>query len=347
MTISMKRRTLLAGAGATAVAAAAGPAWSQASGKVTVGTWGGDYQALQQKHIEAPLLKPKGLEVAWDVGNDAPRKTKLLAERRLPRGTVDIVALTGPGSSEMWQAGVLEELDYSKMPNATHILPALRTKYSIPHIYTGRVILYNPAKVSPAPTSYKDLWDPKYAGKIGIIDIQYQTTIESAALINGGSLTNYEPGKAKLMELKKLGVKVLPTNEAMAQALKNEEVWMCIMWKARGVMWQNAGVPVEIAAPIEGVGVYSSELALAKNAPNKAAAYAYLNAALDPTAQAGFGESMGYNGTVDNVIMPDALLKRIGFTDAERAKLMMPDYDYLAKTDADLQEWWNKVFKGA
>src|SRR5258707_6599533 len=26
-------------------------------------------------------------------------------------------------------------------------------------------------------------------------------------------------------------------------------VWMCIMWKARGVMWQNAGIPIEIANP--------------------------------------------------------------------------------------------------
>ncbi|NKX17048.1 hypothetical protein HGG75_22640 [Ochrobactrum pseudogrignonense] len=78
----------------------------------------------------------------------------------------------------------------------------MRTNYSIPHIYTGRVILYNPKQVSPAPTSYADLWDPKYAGRVGVIDLQYQTTIESAAMIAGGSASDYEPGKAKLLELK-------------------------------------------------------------------------------------------------------------------------------------------------
>ena len=45
------------------------------------------------------------------------------------------------------------------------------------------------------------------------------TTIESAAMINGGGVSNYEPGKEKLLELKKMGVKIYPTNEAMAQAL--------------------------------------------------------------------------------------------------------------------------------
>jgi len=113
-------------------------------------------------------------------------------------------------------AGTLLEVDWAKVPNGVHIVPALKTKYSVPHIFTSRVILYNPSKVTEVPTSYNDLWNPKYAGRVGIIDIQYQTTIESAAMISGGTLNNYEPGKDKLLELKKLGVKIVPTNEAMA-----------------------------------------------------------------------------------------------------------------------------------
>jgi putative spermidine/putrescine transport system substrate-binding protein len=344
----MTRRRLLGTAGGAAGALALGgapPAQAQSGGKVIVGTWGGDYQNLQTRFVVEPLMKPKNVEVIWDTGNDSPRKTKLRAEQRLPRGNVDLVALTGSGCHEMWKAGALTELDPAKLPNYANIVSALRTPYSIPHIYTGRVILYNPSKVTTKPTSYADLWDPKYAGRVGVIDIQYQTTIESAAMINGGSLKNYEPGKEKLLELKKLGVKIYPTNEAMAQALKTEEVWMCIMWKARGVMWQNAGVPIEIASPKEGLVLYISEFGMAKNAPNKDAAYAYMNALLEPSAQLGFGEAMGYNGTVTNANMPDALARRIGFTEAEQKTLMVQDYEYLDKNDAQLKEWWDKVFK--
>ena len=59
--------------------------------------------------------------------------------------------------------------------------------------------LYNPKLVRTPPASYADLWAPENAGKVGVIDIEYQTTIEPAALVNGGSLGNYEPGKAKLL----------------------------------------------------------------------------------------------------------------------------------------------------
>jgi putative spermidine/putrescine transport system substrate-binding protein len=347
MTSSLTRRELgrlgAAGLAAGALSGVASPA--RADGQVVVGTWGGDYQNLLQAHVAEAVMKPLNIEVIYDVANNTVRKTKLMAEKRLPRGSMDIPALSQADTYEMWKNGALEELDFSKMPNAKHILPKLKTTYSVPHIYSGRVILYNPKLIKTKPTSYADLWASENQGKVGIIDIQYQTTIESAALINGGSVSNYEPGKAKLLELKKMGVKMYPTNEAMAQALKTEECGMCIMWKARGVMWQNAGVPVEIVNPKEGVVLYVSEMAMAKNARNKEQAYAYLNALLDPRPQVNFAEHMGYNPTVDDVTIPPALASRIMF-DAETVDhFLLQDHDYLAKNDAALQEWWNKVFK--
>ncbi len=351
MTPPITRRTALgrlagaAGLGSAVPASGARKALAAPSGQVVVGTWGGDYQNLQQAHIADPLMKPMGVQVVFDTGNDTVRKTKLMAERRLPRGSLDLAALTASGSYEMWKNGALEEIDEGKVPNLRNVLPELKTKYSAPHIYTGRVILYNPKLVRTPPTSYADLWAPENAGKVGVIDIQYQTTIESAALVNGGALDNYEPGKAKLLELKNAGVKIYPTNEAMAQALKTEEVGLCIMWRARGVQWRTAGIPVEIVYPKEGVVLYVSELAVPKNARNKEAAYAYLNALLDPRPQAAFARSFGYTPTVGNAVVDPDVAAQVEFTPQLQSRFMVQDQEYLAKNDAQLQDWWNKVFK--
>jgi hypothetical protein len=43
--------------------------------------------ALLTKNIDEPMLKPKGIEVLQDQAGDAPRRAKMVAERRLPRGT--------------------------------------------------------------------------------------------------------------------------------------------------------------------------------------------------------------------------------------------------------------------
>jgi putative spermidine/putrescine transport system substrate-binding protein len=345
LTKSPSRRTVMKGIAAAGAATMLPRASRAAGGKVVVGTWGGDYQNLQQKHVVAPIMDKEGVQVIFATDNDSPRKTKMMAEQRLPRGSMDVVALTGSGMYEMYTKGTLHELDFAKLKNASHIMPTLKTKYSVPHIYTGRVILYNPSKVTEAPTSYADLWNPKYAGKVGVIDIQYQTTIESAAMITGGNLKNYEPGKAKLLELKKTGVKIVPTNEAMAAALKTEEIWMCIMWKARGVQWQNAGVPIKMVSPKEGLVLYVSEMGIVKNAPDKDAAYAYLDALLAPGPQQGFIDDMGYNPTIDNLKPSGEMAQRIGFSAAEEKTMMVQDYDYLAKNDSQLKEWWDKEFK--
>jgi putative spermidine/putrescine transport system substrate-binding protein len=54
---------------------------------------------------------------------------------------------------------------------------------------------------------------------------------------------------------------------------------------------------------------------------------------------------MGYNPTVTNATVAPDLRKRIGFTQEEESRLVDLDYDYLAKNDAAMKDWWDKVFK--
>jgi putative spermidine/putrescine transport system substrate-binding protein len=117
------------------------------------------------------------------------------------------------------------------------------------------------------------------------------------------------------------------------------------MWKARVVQWQNAGIPVTAVAPTEGTLAYVSGFAVPKNAPNKAGAYAYLDAMLDKSAQEAFAVDMGYNPTVTNAMIAPDLNTRIGFTPDEVKKLVDLDYDYMNRNDVDFKEWWDKELK--
>lgn len=349
--MALSRRGLLKALGASASVAALGVSFSSESfaqqSKVVVGTWGGDYGKLLTKNIEDPLLKPKGIESVQDQAADAPRRAKMVAEKRLPRGTTDIQALSSANMFEMQEAGVLEALDYSKLPNAKNLMPNMKYPYGIGQIYSGKVIVYNPKMITPAPTSFKDAFDPKWGNKMGIIDIQYIYVMVAASLAgtNGKSGVDLEAAKKVLLAAKAGGARIYPTNEAFAQALKTEEIGIGIMWKARAVQWQNAGIPVESAAPSEGVPLYISGFAIPKNAPNKDGAYAYMNAMLDKQAQEAFAVDMGYNPTVTNATVAADLKKRIGFTLEEEKRLIDLDYAFLAKNDSAMKEWWDKVFK--
>jgi len=346
MTRQKSRREVLLGAAALAGAATLPrQAAAQAKGRIVVGTWGGDYARLLNKNIEVPLLIKDGWDVVQDQAGDPERRSKMLAEARLPRGTSDVQGLSALNMAQMQDAGVVAQIDYSKLKNAGNLLPAMKYPYGVGQIYSGKVGVYNPKLITSAPTSYKDVFNPANGNKLGIIDIQYQYTLVCAALAAGGKVGDIEPGKKLLLECKKAGMRIYPTNEAFAQGLKAEEIGTGVMWKARVVQWQNAGIPVNAIAPSEGTLAYISGFVVPKNAPDKDGAYAYLDAMLEKSAQEAFAVDMGYNPTVTNAEVAPDLNKRIGFTPDEVKKLVDLDYSYMNNNDIAFKEWWDKELK--
>lgn len=345
---TVPRRTVLKGvAGAVGAAALGAPGLVRAqAGEVVVGTWGGDYAKLLNKNIEQPFLIDEGWEVIQDQAGDPERRAKMLAERRLPRGTTDVQGLNGPNMYQVHELGITQEIDYSKMPNAENLLPSMKLPYGVGHIYSAMVPVYNPDLIDEPPTSYADVFDPKWGDKLGIIDIQYQYTLMAAALAAGGSVTDLDGGKELLLKVREAGARIYPSNEAFAQGLKAGEIGIGIMWKARTVQWQNAGIPVQSAWPSEGGIAYVSGFVIPKNAPHLDGAHAYLNAMLEPEAQLNFAKDMGYNPTVTNADVPDELNERIGFKPAEVEQLVSPDYGYITENDVSMKNWWDKTFKG-
>lgn len=339
------RRTLLkAGAGLVTLGAPA-IVQAQSKGRVVVGTWGGDYARLLNKNIEQPILIKAGWEVIQDQAGDSERRSKMYAERRLPRGTSDIQGLSGPNMFQMHDAGIVEPLDFSKIANTANVIPSMKYPWGIGHIYSGKVGVYNPKLVADAPKSYADVFNPRHGNKLGIIDIQYQYTLVAAALAAGGKTNDLAPGQKLLLDCVKAGARIYPSNEAFAQALKTEEITIGIMWKARVVQWQNADIPVVAVTPSEGALAYVSGFVIPKNAPNKAGGYAYMDAMLDKAPQEAFAVDMGYNPTVTNAVVAPDLNQRIGFTPAEIKALVDLDYAYMNENDARLKEWWDKNLK--
>ena len=115
-----------------------------------------------------------------------------------------------------------------------------------------------------------------------------------------GTTTDFDKAKAFMLKLNANGLRLYPETDALAPAFKSGEIDVGVIWLARSFMWQNAGFPVKGNFPKEGAILYVSGMVVPKNAPDKEAAYKYMNAMLEPSAQQGFAAHMGYLPTVDN-----------------------------------------------
>lgn len=341
---TISRRRVLQGAAALSVMSLGMPSWAKAPGRLVVGTSGGDYDRLIGQYIEQPLFNPQGWATVHDLGTDLERRAKVMAGARLPRGVTDVQALPALFWYQMSQAGVLSEIDYTKLSNAANMIPSMRYPFGVATGFTAAVPLYNPNLVEK-PLSYQDVLDPKHGNKLGLIDIQHHYVMSAASLAAGGTVHDLEPGKALLMELRKAGVRIYPTNEAFAQGLKSEEISIGMMWKSRAVQWQDAGVNVRSSVPREGALKFVLGWCIPKNAPNKDGAYAFIDASLNKSAQLGFATSLGYPPTVTDAQVPADLQERIGFTDEQLHALVDLDYAYLTQNEFALRDWWDRVFK--
>lgn len=341
-----RRHFLSAGMGAASAFASMAPAARAEAGQVVVGTWGGDYGQLLSELIDKPLLGPKGIEVLQDVANADPRRTKLMAERQSRRGSMDVACLSDSDAYMVASMSTFEPVDDRKVPRLGKVFPELRTATAIAHIYSAQVILYNVNQVKTPPVAYADLWDPKWRGKVGLVDILYPANTLAAALAGGGGVSNFDPAEQKLMELRSLDVKIYPSNEAMAAALKSEEVWLTTMWLARGFMWKKAGIPLSHVIPREGAASIIFEASVPRNARNKEAGFIYLDAMLDPQAQLAFADRMGYVPTVSDAVLPEDVAREVALSEADRARLLKLDYKYQAERSQRTLDFWNKQFKG-
>ena len=293
--VHVNRRGLLVGAAsALALLPLARTALAQ-SGQIVVSNWGGDWNDRTNRLMEKPLVESRGIRIIHDLGLEPERKAKMLAERRLPRRTVDVAHLNDSDAFEMNSHEVIEALDFARIPNGKDIVPALKKAYFIPWLYSGVVIIYNKDKVKEPPKAYKDLWDPKFAGRIGLTNPLSFNYMMIGSLIAKGNLTSVETGRERLAELRtKSNPRIYATHQQMQAGLASGEVDIVLNYKARGLQWTKDGLPLAIAYPEEGAVAITFGAVMPRKAPNKDAAYAYLNAMLDPKAMADLAAASFY-----------------------------------------------------
>ena len=91
--------------------------------------------------------------------------------------TVDVIIPSDYMIGRMVQEGMLEELNFSNIPNYQYIDASFKNtsydpenKYTVPYTWGTLGIIYNTAKVQEPITSWSAMFDPQYAGNVLLIN---------------------------------------------------------------------------------------------------------------------------------------------------------------------------------
>ncbi len=203
----------------------------------------------------------------------------------------------------MIQQGLLSELDHQEMPNASLLEPHLQSlhfdperRYSVPYLWGTVGIGYDSAVILTPPDSWSILWDPRYKGRISMLNDQRE--VFGAVLRSlGKSMNNTDPmvieaAKERLLRQKPL-VKIY-TSDHYDQLLASGEVVLAHGWGGPMARAMAERPSIRYVVPKEGATLWADCLVVLQTAPQKQLAMRFINFLMEPEIAARTSERLRF-----------------------------------------------------
>jgi spermidine/putrescine transport system substrate-binding protein len=291
-----------------------------------------------------------GVKVYYDVydGNET-----LLAKLQAGASGFDVIFPSDYMVGIMIKLGLLEELDPSKIPNIANIDERFlkqpfdpQNRYSIPYAWGVAGIGYRADKINEPVTSWGILFDPKYSGRIVLLD-DMRETIGFALKYLGYSLNTTNPDE--LQQAKDLLVKQKPLVKAYTSAqpelfLVSGEAWLVHNWSGDTYRIMAEDPNVKYVIPKEGSSKFIDTCAIPKAAPHKELAHKFINFLLEPEVDARIHNAIHYLSP-NKVAMP-YLNEEIRYAMSNMSPETAEKLEYIEDLEQATQLWdkiWTEI----
>jgi len=194
--------------------------------------------------------------------------------------TYDVICPSDYMIEKMIANDMLQELDYSKLPNAKENIGAQYfeqaaafdpgNKYCVPYCWGTVGILYNKTMVDEPVTSWSILWDEKYAD-----NILMQDSVRDAFMValkkNGYSMNTMNEGELEIAKNDLIAQKPLVQAYVVDQVrdkMIGGEAALGVIYSGEAIYTQRENADLEYVVPEEGTNVWIDGWVIPKNAPN-------------------------------------------------------------------------------
>jgi putative spermidine/putrescine transport system substrate-binding protein len=309
---------------------------------------GGTWKDWYEQSFVAPFAEKRGTKIIWKTGLGF--EPLVIAQRARPQW--DLIHENQNTSSQLGAMNAVIEWKEERIPNIKKIHPSFRYSHNVGKVHTPYGVCVNTKRIKKPITSWFDLWDPEYAGKVAWPDWVWvgEEVFHAVNIMGGGDAENVDPGIGKLKELfKKNKAQMINNVEHTKQLLVAEEVWICPYFGARTEQAAASGAPVEFVIPKEGGLSWIWNTAIVAGRPKESIELAeqLVNDTLDAEKQIAFCRKCGYpptNMEAMKNLPPDLKKLEMSEADLEGLGKLQRSFDYMAQfayRDRN-RERWNK-----
>ncbi|MDA1044010.1 MAG: ABC transporter substrate-binding protein [Verrucomicrobia bacterium] len=277
---------------------------------------------LYLEHWYKPFVEKHDLKAEYIQlqGGNAPME-KLQAQIAAGRPEADVLPLHANQLVFALRNDMLMPVPRDAVPEYANLYPQYVTDWGPGMVLWCYGLAYNTEKVTPAPTSWKTLWGPEYAGRVALNEALKDQALEMVNITFKGTPYPVDEETFKhLTDLRPNLVTLWSSGADAEQLFRNDEIVMTPFWNGRVTQLKKEGLPIAFAVPDEGFIVRHSTYAVPKNARNPEMAMAWLDFVLGVEPQKRLVE-YGY-GTPN---------KLVTYTPEEREAVIVTEPDVVAK----------------
>ena len=314
------------------------------SAELVIGTFGGSFaDDTKTCHVEA-FEKATGATAILTLGSSVDMAAKIRATANDPE--IDVAYMDISIAKQIKAEGLLETLDFASLSNYSAVAKQAfdPDNQFVNFMTAATVIAYNPNEIKNPPTSWNDLFDPQYAGKIALGDITGTSGMHFLIAVNrmkGGSLENQDAGFAAIQELMPNVLMLYTQADQIVQLFERGEIVMAPWYPDRIGSAADKGVPVAVAYPQEGAVGIQPTVSVPKGSANKALALQYIDILLSAEGQKCFAEKK-YAGPVNTQVELSDKVKAIVPFGESYDNLWYPDTDAIARLRPGWTERWQR-----
>ena len=177
----------------------------------------------------------------------------------------DLVVTSDETVWEMREAKMLAPLDLSKIPNLKYIDKKYRNmpydpeqRYSVPYMTGTTGIVVNTKYIQQETDSWKVLFDPRYRGKLAMLNNQWEVIGTACKLLgyalNTTDLEELDRAREVLLKQKSL-LQGYFDAVTLREKLIGEELWAAQIYNGEGMLAVDENEELEYVIPKEGTAI--------------------------------------------------------------------------------------------
>jgi spermidine/putrescine transport system permease protein len=228
----------------------------------------------------------------------------LLAKLQAGNAGYDVICPSDYSVQVLIAQNLMRPLDHSALPNLRNIDPGFLdrgydpgNRHSVPYFWGTTGIAYDRSKVAAPVDSWAALWDPRYAGRVLMLD-DAREAFGAALKLRGHSLNTTDPRRLEaarddLLRQKPLVRAYNSTN--FEDVLLSGDVWLAQGWNGQFAKAMDENPNLVYVIPREGSTLFIDNLAIPAEARNPELAHAFIDFTMEPEVAAEICRTMKYS----------------------------------------------------